>query len=74
MSNYWGVLREDQWTLGDLRWHWGSAYVIFHSLRCWKAIRRDDTSGDMTRTLKANEPAELAALIRADYAACPVPR
>ena len=57
--------------LGDLRWHWGSAYRIQHwpVPRLWLAQRRD--TGE---TVKAADPTELRDRIRADYFARPVPR
>lgn len=56
--------------LGDLRWHWGSAYTFSHpGPDLWIAVRRDDHS-----VLRAGTPGELLRLIRADYQARPVPR
>jgi hypothetical protein len=55
--------------LGDLRWHWGSAYVISGILGCWRAQRRDDG-----RVLTADDPEKLRRAIIADYTTWPVPR
>ena len=55
--------------LGDLRWHWGGAYVISGSLGCWRAQRRDDG-----RVLAADDPEKLRRAIIADYTRKPVPR
>ena len=56
--------------LADLRWHWGSAYMIFHpEPDVWVAQRRDDYA-----TLRAEAPMELLERIRADYQDRPVPR
>ena len=56
--------------LKELRWHYGEAYVIDHlDDGRWLAQRRDDR-----QTLQAGSPDELLAMIRADYAARPVPR
>ncbi len=55
--------------LGDLRWHWGGAYVITGTLGCWRARRRDDG-----RVLTADDPEKLHAAIVEDYTAKPVPR
>jgi hypothetical protein len=55
--------------LGDLRWHWGGAYVITAILGCWRAARRDDG-----RVLAADDPEKLGRAIIADYTAKPVPR
>lgn len=56
--------------LSELRWHWGSAYLIEHPrLRTWLAERRDDRT-----MLRAESADELLDRIRADYAAHPVSR
>lgn len=56
--------------LVELRWHWGSAYVISHPAPdMWVAQRRDTR-----KTLRAGTPAALRELILADYFARPVPR
>ena len=56
--------------LGDLKWHWGSAYTIMcTAFGKWLAWRKDD------RTLIRAEDAEALRLaIRADYTARPMPR
>jgi hypothetical protein len=57
-------------SLGDLRNHWGSAYLIHcYGLGNWVAQRRDDHS-----VLRAESPEELRTMIRADYTKRPVPR
>ena len=56
--------------LDELRWHWGRAYMIFHTAPdTWLAERRDDHG-----TLHAKTALELLELIRADYLKCPVSR
>ncbi len=55
--------------LGDLRWHWGSAYMISGIIGAWRAERRDDG-----RVLAADDPEKLHDAIVADYTARPVPR
>ena len=55
--------------LDDLRWHYGDAYLIELIGRRWVAQRRDSHA-----TMSASSPDELLGLIRADYAAHPVPR
>jgi hypothetical protein len=55
--------------LGELRWHWGSAYVIDGTLGRWFAERRDDG-----HTLTAGDPAKLRLAIIDDYFRKPVPR
>jgi hypothetical protein len=56
--------------LEELRWHWGSAYVISSpEPDTWIAQRRDTHE-----TLRTDDPGTLLGLIRADYAARPVPR
>jgi len=56
--------------LDDLRFHWGSAYDITAAGGAWTARRRDGRGG----TLAGPLPEGLLLAIRADYAACPVPR
>jgi len=57
-------------SLGELRWHWGSAYRIDRmGLDRWLAIRRDTGA-----VLAADTPTELRDLIVADYIPQPVPR
>jgi hypothetical protein len=55
--------------LADLRWHWGPAYKITAPYGMFRAERRDDGAAISCTTVGA-----LRALIRADYAARPVPR
>lgn len=55
--------------LEDLRHHWGSAYLIEKFGRHWVAQRRDSHG-----TISAEGPDQLLDVIRADYAAHPVPR
>ena len=56
--------------LAEMRWHWGSAYIIEHpGPDLWLAQRRDDRA-----VLRAGSAAELLDLIRADYAERPVSR
>jgi hypothetical protein len=56
--------------LAELRWHYGSAYLISHpEPDVWIAQRRDDRE-----VLRADSPGELLEKIRADYAAHPVSR
>jgi hypothetical protein len=57
--------------LEELRWHWGSAYVIWYAIErdVWLAERRDDHE-----TLRASSAGGLRDTIAADYAARPVPR
>ena len=56
--------------LSELRWHWGSAYLIEHpEPDVWLAERRDDRT-----VLRADSPGELLDRIRADYADRPVSR
>jgi hypothetical protein len=58
------------WSLDDLKWHWGSAYVISYPRPgVWLAQRRDDNE-----MLRADTPGELHDRIVADYSARPVPR
>jgi hypothetical protein len=51
--------------LGDLRWHWGDAYIINGTVRTWLAERRDNR-----RVLRADDPAKLRQVIIADYTGC----
>lgn len=55
--------------LGDLRWHWGGAYLITGIIGAWLAERRDDG-----RVLTADDPEKLRQAIIRDYTAKPVPR
>jgi len=56
--------------LDELRWHWGSAYVIeCFGLGSWVAQRRDGKG-----TVRADSPELLREMIVADYAARPIPR
>jgi hypothetical protein len=55
--------------LDDLRWHYGEAYLIELLGGRWVAQRRDSHA-----TVSAGSPDQLLGLIRADYAAHPVPR
>ena len=56
--------------LNDLRWHWGSAYSISHpEPDVWIAQRLDTRE-----MLRAADPAQLHAVIAANYIARPVPR
>jgi hypothetical protein len=59
----------DDYPLGSLRWHWGSAYAISYRLGRWIATRRDDGG-----RLEAGDADELRELIREDYRMRPVPR
>lgn len=57
--------------LDDLRWHWGSAYLIHHlGPDLWLAQRRDHSRA----VVKAEDPETLRERIKADYEAKPVPR
>jgi hypothetical protein len=56
-------------TLGDLQWHWGSAYLITGAAGHWIAQRRDNG-----RTLTASGPGELRQMIIEDYEDQPVLR
>lgn len=55
--------------LNDLDWHGGKCYDLAVTRAGWVAKRLDNG-----RSLVAASPAELRALIVADYAAAPVPR
>jgi len=59
----------DAEALDDLRWHYGDAYLIELIGDRWVAQRRDSPA-----TMSAGSADELLGLIRADYAAHPVPR
>ena len=59
----------DAAALDDLRWHYGEAYLIELIGGRWIAQRRDSHA-----TMSADSPDQLLGLIRADYAARPVPR
>jgi hypothetical protein len=59
----------DPGALADLRHHWGEAYEISYRLGQYRAARRDDGS-----VVRADTAGELLELVRADYAARPVPR
>jgi len=55
--------------LADLRWHWGDAYDITVQNGMLRAARRDDGAAVTATTAE-----RLAAEIRTDYGARPVPR
>ena len=57
------------WTLADLRWHYGDAYEITERPR-WRAKRRDGKG----RWITAPSPEALVEAIRADYQRDPVSR
>lgn len=59
----------DAAALDDLRWHYGEAYLIELIGDRWIAQRQDSHA-----TMSAGSPDQLLGLIRADYAARPVPR
>ena len=59
----------DAAALDDLRWRYGEAYLIELIGGRWIAQRRDSHA-----TMSAEGPDRLLGLIRADYAARPVPR
>jgi hypothetical protein len=63
------VVTAADWTLAELRHHYGDAYEITDRPR-WRARRRDGKGEPIT----AADPAALVELIRADYAADPVSR
>jgi hypothetical protein len=72
VARYYGrvVGSERDQPLDELRWHWGSAYLIeHHSPDVWIAQRQDNRE-----TLRADSPGGLLDRIRADYAAHPVSR
>jgi hypothetical protein len=56
--------------LGEIRFHWGEAYHVGRDGRMWTARRRDGRGGKLADP----SPGGLLLAIRADYAACPVPR
>jgi len=60
----------DGGALEELEFHWGSAYDIGFACGRWTAQRKDGRGG----TLASPLPEGLLVLIRADYAAMPVPR
>jgi hypothetical protein len=55
--------------LQELRWHWGSAYVIAGDIGSYTATRRDTGA-----VLRADTPNELYDVIRQDYMRKHVPR
>jgi hypothetical protein len=55
--------------LAELRWHWGSAYLVEQLGGRWVAQRRDSHA-----TVSARDPGQLLGLIRDDYRRHPVPR
>lgn len=55
--------------LAELRYHWGSAYVIDGDIGHYTATRRDNGL-----VLHAETPNDLYAVIRRDYMSYPVPR
>lgn len=55
--------------LGELRFHWGSAYRLSYEAGTWTAARRDDGA-----RLTAPSAGELWELVRKDYGVNPVPR
>jgi hypothetical protein len=56
--------------LAELEFHWGSAYHLAVIDGVWSARRRDGKGATLTDRV----PEGLRLLIRADYAATPVPR
>ncbi len=56
--------------LDEIRFHWGSAYDVGRDGGMFTARRRDGRGGPLASPL----PEGLLLAIRADYAACPVPR
>ena len=56
--------------LDEIRFHWGDAYDVGRDGVMFTARRRDGRGGPLASPL----PEGLLLLIRADYAACPVPR
>lgn len=65
-----GRLEGDAGAMGELAFHWGSAYHVASASAAFTATRRD---GQGTR-LADPSPAGLLRQIRADYSALPVPR
>jgi len=65
-----GRLEDNAGTLDEIRFHWGEAYHVGRDGGMWTARRRDGRGG----TLADPSPEGLLLAIRADYAACPVPR
>ena len=59
----------DEQDLDELRHHWGEAYLIHRLGARWVAQRRDSR-----QAISADSAAGLLELIRADYAARPIPR
>lgn len=56
--------------LEDLRFHWGSAYLLqCPRMGLWIAYRRDDMT-----MIEAPDPERLLELVRGNYLANPVPR
>jgi hypothetical protein len=64
------VSAHDEDDLAELRHHWGEAYLIHQLGARWVAQRRDKSR----QAVSADTAAGLLELIRADYAARPVPR
>ena len=56
--------------LDEIRFHWGEAYDVGRDGGMWTARRRDDRGSPLADP----SPEGLLLLIRADYAAMPVPR
>ncbi len=61
---------EDAGPLEELEFHWGEAYHVGRDGGAYIARRRDGRGGTLANPL----PEGLLLLIRADYAAMPVPR
>jgi hypothetical protein len=58
------------WTLGSLRYHWGSAYEITSTgPQAWHARRRDGMG-----EIHADSARSLVTGIRIDYSTNPMPR
>lgn len=56
--------------LDELRWHWGSAYMVYRvAPDHWIALRKDNYD-----CLRAASPELLNGMMRSDYHARPVPR
>ena len=60
---------ETEWTLRDIREHYGSAYRLNRRGDDWEAERKDGKG-----TLRATRSGDLVALIRIDMRDNPVPR